>query len=158
MKLIKDFDENGSSSKGQVWFGLFDRYIDLYTEKKDNFNLSYAEKCATYLNSLSDELIDRLCTASINYCNTFLEDTGQDLKRFRDRRDVLTLITPLSLLMPEMLRDEPVIHLDLDCEWEREHGMEWIIREDRILFVSAFQGENPWDDFSEPDDEYNFAC
>ena len=155
MELIKDIVANGSDLR-QVWFGLFDCYIDLDIEG-DSFGLDYAKTCAVYLNSLSDKLIDRLCIASINYCNTFLDDTGQELKRFSDRRDVLPLITPLALIVPKMLRDEPIIHLELNCDWELEHGMEWIVRGDKVLFVSAYEGEDPWGDFTEPN-EYNFAC
>ena len=157
MELIKDIDRNADYAIAKVWFGLFDCYIDLDADVEDNFSWNYAHICAVYLNSLSDNLIDRLCVASINYCNTFLDDTGQELIRFGDRRDVLKLITPLALIVPKMLRDEPVIHLELNCEWEIEHGMEWIVRGDRVLFVSAYEGEDPWGDFSEPD-EYNFAC
>ncbi|MEL6494975.1 MAG: hypothetical protein AAFQ41_07605 [Cyanobacteria bacterium J06623_7] len=157
MELIKDIDRQKGYLTAQVWFGLFDRYIDLLVDDEANFSWDYAHKCAVYLHALTDGLIDRLCIASINYCNTFLEDTGQELIRFSDRHDVLKLITPLSLTIPEMQRDEPVIHLELDCEWEPEHGMEWIVRADRVLFVSAFEGEDPWGDFLESD-EYNFAC
>ena len=156
MELIKNIDRNADHTIAQVWFGLFDCYIDLDADGNDS-SWDYARKCAIYLNSLSDNLIDRLCVASINYCNTFLDDTGQDLIRFSDRRDVLKLITPLALIVPEMLRDEPVIHLELNCEWEVEHGMEWIVRGDKVLFVSAFEDKNPWGDFSKPE-EYNFAC
>ena len=85
MELIKDIVKNGSDLR-QVWFNLFNCCIDLDTEVEGNFSFDYAEKCAMYLNSLLDRLIDRLCIASINYCNTFLDDTGQELKRFSARR------------------------------------------------------------------------
>lgn len=157
MELIKDISHNGFCLSGKVFFRLFDRYIDLLIDEEEPTNLTYTHKCAVYLNSLSDHLIDRLCVASINYCNTFLDDIGDKPRKFSDRRDVLKLITPLSLSVPQMLRDEPVIHLEFDCEWEMEHGMEWIVRGDRVLFVSAFESEDPWGEFTE-DDEYNFAC
>jgi hypothetical protein len=28
----------------------------------------------------------------------------------------------------------------LDCEWEIEHGMECVIRDDEVLYVSRFGG------------------
>jgi len=157
MELIKDIVDRESEPEAKVWFGLFDRYIDLCADAKDDFSWDYAQKCVVYLNSLSEELIDRLCIASINYCNTFLDDTGQELIRFRDRREVLELITPQTIIIPEMLRDEPIVHLELNCGWESEHGMEWIVRGDRVLFVSAFEGEDPWGEFLDTD-EYNFSC
>jgi hypothetical protein len=44
--------------------------------------------------------------------------------------------------------NEPVIHLELNCTWEEEHGMEWIIRGNKVLYVGSFNGEDPMGDFS----------
>lgn len=43
---------------------------------------------------------------------------------------------------------EPVLHMEMNCDWEEEHGMEWIVRGDEILYVGQFTGENPMRDFS----------
>ena len=70
---------------------------------------------------------------------------------------MLALVTPLAWIIPKMQQGEPVIHLRLNCDWEPEHGMEWIVRGDKVVFVSTYEGEDPWGYFTEPD-EYNFAC
>ena len=165
MKLIKNVVDSNSSLEGEVFFGLFDRYISFFSDGNEGkVDLEYVNQCAVYLNSLSEDLIDRLCQGSIMYCNTFLDDIGEEAKQFANYRDVLPLITPLGLSIPEKNRNEPVIHLELDCEWEPEHGMEWIVREDRILYIGSYDGEDPWGEFADYErfidggNFYNFAC
>lgn len=54
-----------------------------------------------------------------------------------------------SLIVPDPEQgDEAVIHLSLNCEWDREHGMEWIVRGGEVLYVGPFHGEDPWRDFT----------
>ena len=166
MELIKDIIERDKYLEGKVFFNLFDRYIGFYafgTEPRPN--LDYIKQCAVYLNSLSDDLIDRLCRGSIMYCNYYLEEyLGEEPKKFASNRDVLSLITPLNLIVPAMKENEPIAHLELDCEWEPEHGMEWIVRGDRVLYIATFESEDPWAEY--PDSERlinggnyeNFAC
>ena len=39
---------------------------------------------------------------------------------------------------------------------EEEHGMEWIIRGNKVLYVGSFNGEDPMGDFSLKN-EWNYA-
>ena len=166
MELIKDVVDNGKDIEGKVFFNLFDRYIRFSASRKEpKPNLDYINQCAVYLNSLSDDLINRLCRSSIMYCNYYLEEyLGEEPKKFASDRDVLALITPLDLMIPDMKENEPIAHLELNCEWEPEHGMEWIVRGDRLLYVGCFESEDPWGEY--PDSERlinggnyeNFAC
>lgn len=34
--------------------------------------------------------------------------------------------------------------------------MEWVVRGDRVLYVGAFNGEDPWSDYTE-EQEWNYA-
>ena len=91
-------------------------------------------------------LINRLCEASLEYCNTALKASGQTLKTIKAARDILVDISPVMMIVPACLESsiEPTIHLELNCSWEQEHGMEWIVRGDRVLYVGAFVGEDPF--------------
>ncbi|MDJ0940564.1 MAG: hypothetical protein QNJ00_12465 [Woeseiaceae bacterium] len=156
MELIRNLGPGyyGSGTEGECYFGLFDRYIKLID---DESNLEYASQCVMLLNSLEDSVIDALCEASIRYCNGFLEDIGEPTRRFDTPRAVLDLINPVLLLVPYLTDSRvPVVHLELNCDWEVEHGMEWIVREDRVQYVGAFHGEDPWRDFSVMD-AWNYA-
>jgi len=154
VKLIKNTESGEFGIEGEVFFRNFDKYIALSIEDD---NIVFAQKCAEYLNELSDEVINSVCAASIRYCNEFLNAVGEPTKSFENPTDILSLIYPSVLLVPYPENEnQPVIHLELNCEWEVEHGMEWVIRDNKVLYVGAFNGENPWDDFSEKE-TWNYA-
>ena len=150
MEVIRNANLTEYGLEGEVFFKCFDKYISLSVE--DGEDTEYAEICAKYLNELKDATIIRLCEASIRYCNDFLDAVGEPLKKFEKAIDVLKLISPSVLIVPYPENgNEPVIHLELNCEWEPEHGLEWIVRGDKVLYVGAFNGEHPWDDFCSSD-------
>ena len=155
MSIIKDIKINGQDVEGRVHFDLFGIDIDVMIE--DPNCTEYAEKCAKYLNELNDDLIAHLCKSSVKYCNNFLEAIGEPIKKFKGPRDVLPLINPILLIVPGLNPEkEPIIHLELNCDWEVEHGMEWIVRGNKVLYVGAFNGEDPTRDFTKKE-TWNFA-
>jgi hypothetical protein len=154
VELIKNTEIGEFGIEGEVFFGLFDKYISLMVEDDD---LIYAQKCAAYLNELPNSVVKELCEASIRYCNGFLEAIGEPKKIFKKAEDVLKHIYPSVLMVP--FPDgitNPVIHMELNCSWEEEHGMEWVIRDNKVLYVGAFNGENPLGDFNQKQ-QWNFA-
>ena len=154
MDLIKNVEEGEFGIEGEVFFRKFDKYISLSIEDD---NLSFAQECAEYLNSLSEDVVEDLCEASIRYCNSFLDAIGEPIKSFNKASDVLELIYPSVLLVPYPENEKvPVIHMELNCDWEPEHGMEWVVRENKVLYVGAFNGEDPWSDYSQKD-TWNYA-
>ncbi|KKC99589.1 DUF6985 domain-containing protein [Photobacterium halotolerans] len=154
MKLIKNIENGEFGIEGEVFFREFEKYIGLSIEGD---NIEFAQKCAEYLNALPEDLFESLCEASIRYCNSFLSAIGEPAKSFEKSSDVIGLIYPSILLVPYPEKEnEPVIHMELNCEWEPEHGMEWLIRGNKVLYVGAFNGEDPWSDFSKKE-EWNYA-
>lgn len=154
--LIRNVSSEGFwPLQGEVFVTLFDRYIEFAVE--DAASIEYVEKCARYLNGLDASVIDSLCQACIRYCNDFLSMTGQDIKEFSAARDVLKLVSPSALIVPnEDVPGKPVIHMELNCDWEIEHGMEWIIRDQKVLYVGGFNGSDPWADYLEKK-SWNYA-
>lgn len=141
--------------QGEAFFTLFDRYVAFAVE--DASDIEYVEKCVEYFNALDSGIIDKLCLASIRYCNDFLEMVGEDSRQFNSPRDVLSLVSPGTLIIPnEENSGTPVAHLELNCDWEPEHGMEWIIRDRAVLYVGAFNGSDPWGEYLEKV-SYNYA-
>ncbi|HEX3045591.1 MAG TPA: hypothetical protein VHY08_12605 [Bacillota bacterium] len=134
--LLRNIHNVEDGVEGEVYCKLFNQYTILYSWK--GAGRGYIEKCAGYLNSLSDEVIDRLCEASIRYCNDCC-DTVNEQQEFKNVRDVIQLIQPNGLSIPEP-KDEntPVINLELNCDWEEEHGMQWIIRDNEVLYVGPY--------------------
>jgi len=125
--------------EGEAYLELFDQNIKIYIDQEAD--LEYAELCITYLNNLSERLIDEISTASIRYCNEFLDDIGEETIEFSKSTDVLPLITPNTLSIPSPKnKTEPVIDLELICKWEVEHGMEWVIRNGKVMYVGPYNG------------------
>lgn len=141
--------------EGEAYLELFDQNITVYIEQESD--IEYAELCITYLNTLSDGLIDDICNASIRYCNEFLDDIGEDIIEFNKPTDVLPYITPNTICIPKPKnKTEPVIDLELNCEWEEEHGMEWIIRNGVVMYVGPYNGITPYGD-CDIGKEWNYA-
>lgn len=138
----------------EVCFPLFKKFIALAVDGESS---EYAEQCAEHLKDLSESLVVAICLASVRYCDDFLVAIGEPKINFKLPRDVKVQCHPRVLMVPyPEVASEPVVHLELDCDWEEEHGMEWLIRDGRLLYVGAFHGEDPWSDFSEKE-FWNFA-
>lgn len=144
---------NPDQLEGDFYFPLFQRNVAVWGFSQDS--ISYANECVKLAVNLSETLISELCQSSIRYCNTFLEEIGEDVMYFDDEKAILSLINPRALIIEDGA-SIPVIHMELDCEWEEEHGMEWIIRDGKLQYVGAFNGEDPFGDFTEKE-EWNFA-
>lgn len=152
--LIRNITTQGSL-EGEFYFSLFNKYIQFCVERKAG--IEYVRSCVEYLNSLDGNVINALCLASIRYRDEFSDMIGEETVAFSNPRDVLSQIIPKILIVPNPENsDEPVAHLELDCEWEEEHGMEWIIRGSSILYVGGYNGQNPWMDYSDKD-SWNYA-
>ena len=65
--MIEDLEVTDCGTEGTLYFELFDTDIDVLIEE-DFEDIGYAEKCAEHLNSLSDEMIDKICRAAKAYC------------------------------------------------------------------------------------------
>jgi hypothetical protein len=154
-ELIKDVTTEGHwPLQGQAFSSLFDKYIAFSVA--DAASIDYVTDCAKYLNSWNEETIESLCQACIRYCNEFRSMIGEEPRQFSSYRDVLKLVSPISLIIPNAQFPEPVAHLELRCEWEEEHGMEWIVRGNKVLYVGGFNGQNPWNSFA-PKKSWNYA-
>ena len=154
--LIQDIKPDSSfpeELEGEVFFPLFNKKIKVCGFSPDN--VEYANECAKLLTELNDNVVKELCLASIRYCNAFLEAVGEKQYTFDNERDVLAMIEPRFLLI-EQDETRPAIHMELGCDWEEEHGMEWAIRDGKVVYVSSYNGVSPFDDFTEKD-EWNFA-
>jgi hypothetical protein len=155
MELIRNINKGSYGLEGEVFFALFQKYIEVTADEPAD--VEYVAKCAAYLNALNSTIVDELCLASIRYCNDFLSAVGEEERIFAEPRAVLELIYPSVLLVPApAISGEAVVHLELNCAWEEEHGMEWIVRGDEVKYVGAFHGEDAWGDFSSKE-VWNYA-
>lgn len=155
MKTVRNlsFDEFGLS--GEFYFKLFKSWIGLFIANRST--PEYAASCITMANGLNTALLNQLFVASNAYREHQLKISGNEVKRITTRKGLSQLIEPRRLIIPEPDRGKtPVAHFELNCRWELEHGMEWIIRGESLLYVGEFCGQNPFRKFSTADSS-NFA-
>lgn len=69
--LLRNVKNHDTGLEGEVYFKLFNKYIEFYVNEAD---LNYVEKCAHYLNSLSDAVIDKLCEAQRKTTATYSDE------------------------------------------------------------------------------------
>lgn len=155
MELVSDVVSNKGSLEGKVFLALFNKQLPFRTG--NSVTTEYVQTCVSAFNNLGDEAIDNLCAACIRYCNDFLDAIGESLEEFANPRDVLEKIYPSVFLVPNPENSkDAAFHMELNCDWEEEHGMEWVIRGGEVLYVGAFNDENPWADYSEKS-SWNYA-
>jgi len=153
MQYIKNTVKHENEIEAEVFFQTFNQYLSLVVELND---IDYAEKCAYYLNNLPLDILNKLCSAAIQYCNAHLESMGDPQKAFENPQDILKSIYPSSITFARPQDDEVTIVLEAECDWEPEHGLELIIRNNKLLYIGPFHGRNPLGEFPETD-EWNFA-
>jgi hypothetical protein len=150
--MIKDLQDGESYKEGVAFFRLFQTDINVFID--DGVDLAYAEKCVDAMNALSSETIENLCNSSIRYCEWIIENS-EDVYEDGDEiiiipeniksRDILEFIKPSVMIIYQPLDHSiAAFSMELNCDWEPEHGMEWVIKDEKILYVGSFDGISPW--------------
>lgn len=133
--------------EGKVQFKLFNKIIDVLMP--ENIDMKYANLCVESLNNLDEKVINSLCQYSIDYCNDFCSEVGEKTYEFNLLKDVLNYITPICLIVSSPKdKNKIAFHLELNCAWEVEHGLEWTICDGKILYVGSFESEDGWEEIS----------
>ncbi|MDE6591883.1 MAG: hypothetical protein K2K57_02315 [Oscillospiraceae bacterium] len=160
--MIENLHEDERCIEGTVRSDIFDREMSVMI--CDGAPVEYAEKCARAMNSLSDETLDIICRAAKKYCLWMasfgsLDDEWYDMKVpiYEDTpaREILKNVC-LDLVVEKPEDNSIGYCLSGSCGWEPEHGIEIEIKDNKVLYVGAYEGHSAWDDFPK-DDEYNFV-
>ncbi len=141
-------DSRSGLSFGKMRSTLFGREIDVVLYGNDGEYLRYAEKCADYFNRMPEELLDQLKRFSLRYCEDmrgYFAAGSPEVPEGVTKDEVLRYARANCLII-EKPKDSGVIGfgVEFSCDWEREHGMEWTVRDGRALYVGDFMGISPW--------------
>lgn len=161
MSLIRITNaENDLFIEGTFHSTLFNCEIGINIDPE--VDMEYAEMCVEHFNSLSDDMIDEFCEMAIRYCEFMREewaDFGYDdiveeientIPKKVEGRNILQFISsPTMYIMPPE-QNIPGYSIECDCIWEPEHGLDWIIRENKNLYVGQSEALGAWCD----DEEY----
>lgn len=168
MSLITHIEEDEYGGlEGFMEWKLFGEEITVSIE--EGAEVEYAEKCAEALNSLPEETVNDIWEAAKRYCLFFknlCEENGDDFDDFSEMSFEVTEETPAEKLKSEispsvLIVDKPEddrigYHIECNCSWEPEHGLEITILDGKLLYLGAFESRYAWAKF-DPDDEWNFA-
>lgn len=108
--------------------------------------LPYAEKCRDYLDDLPAEMEKRLAL----YLNRYYTDCEQDYDEEHaesetvNEDNIFSHIRISSVIVDEACRTDRIeFHVDGECDWEPEHGLEITISNGKILYVGPFENYGP---------------
>ena len=114
----------------------------------DEALLSYAERCAAYFEALPDDVAEQLEVCSLRYyedMKQFCPSDDPDFPFDVTREKLGDFIKPRCLIVRKPPEESVIgFGVELDCAWEKAHGLEWVIRGGEVLYVGDFMGVSPW--------------
>ena len=160
--MITDIKKGRYGIEGKMYSEIFSTEIEVRIDEK--CSIEYAQKCAEHFNNLSSEIVETICKGAKAYCLDLMDITGGELAE--DLTIPVNSETPplemLKCFRPQMLvieepEDENKIdyQLECSCDWEIEHGMEIDILDDKVVYLSSFNGYSPWLEYDD-EDESNY--
>lgn len=143
--IIQDLKRTKFGFEGTLDYPLFETQIKVFVDREED--IEYAQKCADCLCNMSEDTLLRLSTYIIRYCEyhrEYLEEDGSIPENISGT-EILEYIVP-SVLIVERPEDPSIIgfHVECGCDWEWEHGLEFTIRDEKILYVGPFDDMSPW--------------
>ena len=148
MELIRNIRKGEFGMVGEVYFGLFTRYIELCFD--EDIPREYVEKCVSNLNSLSENTILSICEYSLNFCKDYMENFPEveyldGLSEISNPKEILKYIQPVSLTVDEPKNiNTPAINLYCKCSWDMDNDMQILINNNVVVYVGTFDGLDPW--------------
>ena len=161
---IQNIEHTSFGFEGKMDCPAFQRTMDVMIDKEDD--IEYAQKCADYLCNMPESTLLRLCTYSIRYCEEFrsiLMPEDMPVPEHISGKQILEYFRP-NVLIVERPEDPSVIgfHVECGCDWEPEHGLEFTIKDDKILYVGSFDDMPAWSEgrlsyagFYDPNNDMN---
>ena len=142
-RVLATFKINGLDLEGEIYFAEFDKTIQLYlfsqTEATD-----YNKKCIRTFFKWSDDLFEKLKKASFDYYQDFVEWVdADDIPKVESSDKVFFYCYPTTMIFDysEKYPNDTFITVELNCDWEIEHGMQWTVKNNNeIIFVGPFEG------------------
>lgn len=147
--MIHDIQKDafGSLVVGRLHSELFDCEMDVILHGDEEAYLAYAEKCAAYFNALPPEVMDGLRRFTLRYYNDMKRFNGEEPTFPRDvNADNLWEHIEARCLLVERPKDfgKVAFGVQLDCDWEPAHGLEWTLNDGNILYVGDFINVSAW--------------
>lgn len=132
--------------EGTMECPLFQTEMDVAIDNEED--VEYAQKCADYLCNMPQDTLLRLCQYIIRYCEDYREffDDEVQIPVHVEGVQIIEYFVP-SVLIVEKPDDPSIIgfHVECGCDWEVEHGLEFTIKDNKILYTGPFDAMPAWD-------------
>lgn len=112
----------------------------------------FIERVVEAADGIPRETLDELRRATVRYCEWMRERwPGDDFPVPAGVRpaDILNHVRAGCLCVQEPEGEGVPVRFELNCDWEREHGLEWLLRDGVILYVGPFVMAYEWDDLAD---------
>ena len=145
MNLIKNLVENEfEQMEGDIYFNFLKKDISILYEKE--VPMEYIIKSIEYLNSLDQNVMRSLCEYAKKFSRKMINNYPDvnypiGLKNISEALEILNYMEILRLKV-DMYKDDSirVLNLSGSCAWDEDNGIQWLIKEDKVIYVG------PWDD------------
>lgn len=151
MKQIKNIKEQDQYFlSGTLFAPMFGKEIGVMIEKEAD--TEYAERCAGAFIALNDAEIDHICKRICDYHRFMLEEWNEDFVREINEkvpagvsgRDILNYIENPTLYVMKPQGDGVGYSVAGYCEWEPEHEIEFIMKDNALLYVGQQECLGSW--------------
>ncbi|MCL2489894.1 MAG: hypothetical protein FWF36_04095 [Propionibacteriaceae bacterium] len=143
--MIVDIEWSDEGAEGHVTFPWFKTDIELLVSGE--VEPAYVEECVKVLDSLSitsSHLALDLMAATWRYWHS--RARGLFRKRDLQPHEVIKQVQPTCLVVIPPAGEGYAFSVEFNCDWEKEHGMGWCVRNDEMVYVGPFEDNDPWDD------------
>lgn len=152
MKYLKNLKENEFNEVvGEVYFSILGKYIEI--EIEEDVPQDYIEQQVQYLNSIDEKILREICINSIKFCKEEMKDYpekeyARGLYDTISEKNIMNFMD-IRKLRIDMYEDEDdkqsrVLNLSGSCEWDKENGIQWLIKNDEIIYVGRWEDLNIW--------------
>ncbi len=104
-----------------------------------------------------DSLQEKLEEASRRYALHICRERNQDSTRYVSAELIGEHCFPMEVSL-QILDQGSIVIVELDCDWEIEHGMGWLVQSGKsVAYVGPFDGANLPFALAHPNEPMNFA-
>lgn len=122
-----------------IYFAAFDKTVRLSSEHEE---AEYDKRCIAAFFAWDETVLTKLRDASFAYYKGYQELTEFDAG-IDSPEKIWEHCDPLSVTCTSSNEDSnsTFISIELNCDWEIEHGMQWIVKNnDEPLYVGPYYG------------------
>ena len=137
---------------GKAFWPLFGREVSVAMGAAGEVSLAHAQGCADQLLCPAPGVEEQLLAACVQAFRDAEECQGEPVsflfefegmdqpQGLEDPRNILPYLRPVELSIDREETGSFSVAAFLDCAWEPELGMEWVVRDGRPLFAGYYTG------------------